>query len=557
MSFNKHELDRRAFMKRLISGVGVMSVSPMDMLLGNMAVQFLQKGIAHAAGEDSAFGDMKYINVMLSGGVPSFLWDNPIRPNGNDNFTANPFVGSKFVNGQPVYDTTKIGDFHFSSFWNTNIPTANGGVVSMKELARHILCMRGINLQVDDHVLDSIKQVTPVQGLPSLSGLTADQATTPIPSTGNGGGGNYFRSGRGIMHVVQDGSNPFHKVLSPFMQVAGLNMQTTNGGAFEKAIDELLLRMNAYAGDKHKFLPGSYAARHNAKLLMKKSFGNLQTIYSDLLAKYRSLILRALVSSGNLALSGLDNVIIPGGSTRGFKWNRDNYYTGNNLMDSLNNATGIAGMAEGMAIAEFMITEGYSSSAFIDVGRLQGITFSALTDASGAVRTNFAASFAMDDGHFTGSHISMLLYTRYYKALSACLHELIQQLKSVSTYKGNLFDQTVLGVTTDFNRSPMSDGNHSDHGWNGSHYTIFSGMIDGPIVRGNIRVAGDGQYGGTWGVAAGVPELQGRQALIGNAASTVCALLGVKSPTPNDAPFATVDPATGKVVTPIKSVNNV
>jgi hypothetical protein len=553
MSANS-ENNRRAFLKKLLGGAGMASMNPIDMFLGNMMVHFMQNGLAHAAGEDP-LGDMKLINLQVGGGIPSYLWDNPMRPNGNDTFVANPFVASRFVNGQPVYATTKIGDFHFSSLWDSNIPTADGGVVSMKQLAQNMMFIRGINLQIDDHGICSIKHITPVLGAPSISGLAADQAVTAIPSTGNGGGGARFRSAKGIMHVEATGSNPFTRILTPFMPITGLNMLTTRGGGVEAAIDEALARMNKVAGEDHKFLPGTYETRQNAKYLMKKSFGNLQLAYNDLVAKYRTLISRALLSTGNLSLAGLDNVTLPGAKTNFFLWDRSNHYTGANLMDSMTSTSSISSLAEGMAIAEFMILEGYSSVAYIRSSGLTNLLFSEMTDSLGAITSNFKAGFVMDGGHFTGSHICTFLYTRYYKAMAACLYELTQRIKSTQTSKGNLFDQTVMTITTDFNRSPMANGAHCDHGWNASHYTILSGMFEAPIVRGNIRTV-TGSRAGTWGVAAGVPELYGRETLIGNAASTVCTLLGVNSPTPNDRSFVEVDPATGKARATINSCNN-
>jgi hypothetical protein len=332
-------------------------------------------------------------------------------------------------------------------------------------------------------------------------------------------------------------------------------MLSINNGNVEAAIDQALQRMSASAADKNKFLPSTFATRFNAKKMMMKQFGNLQASYNTLVAKYRNLINRSFAAEGNLSLVGVDDRAIPGLGTGPYRVLENEFLTGSDIRTITNSGTGIDQLAEGMAVAEFMLIQGLSSSVNIQSGQfLKAHYQSTINPTNNAVRTNVSPNHTMDV-HFTGSHVGTILFSRYYRAVSACLFELIGNLKSAPAGNGrSIFDQTVMTVTSEFNRLPRTDASGADHGWQGSNFTIFSGMVDKLTVVGNVKTT-DGSKRGTWGLAAPLDELNGREAIIGNAASTVAAMTEVKSPTPNDQSF--VYKEKGKVRLAVKSVKNV
>lgn len=552
----KFELDRRALLKNILVGTGVVTSAPFEMFLTNMMVNLLQSGTAHAAGDEAAFQDFKFISLVLAGGAPRYYWDLPIQPNGNDAIVANAMVVNRFVksgaNINAEYATTKVGDYYMPHVWSGNIATT-AGVVPMSKLGQNMMIMRGIDFQIDSHQINRERQLAPVSGGISLSGLVADHATTPIPAVGRNGGEGFYRGEKGIAYTELGGSDPLTNAMSPFTPLG--SMKTVNNGSVESAIDSALKRMSALSSDKSKYLPSTFATRFNAKKMMMKSFGNLQANYNSLVAKYTNLISRSFDAKGSLSLAGVDDMAIPGLGTNPYRVRETEYLTGTDIRTITDAMTGINNLAEGMAIAEFMVTQGLSSSVNIQADDFTKVVYqAAYNTTSKLTRTNVRGIHPMDV-HFTGSHVGTILFSRYYRAVSACLYELITQLKSVKLSSGqNLFDRTVMTVTSEFNRLPLINGSGSDHGWQGSNFTLLSGMVDKLTVVGNVKTNGDGR--GTWGQAEVMEELNGREAIIGNAASTVSALVEVKTPTPNDQSFAYKD-SNGKMKLAMKSLKNV
>jgi len=82
----------------------------------------------------------------------------------------------------------------------------------------------------------------------------------------------------------------------------------------------------------------------------------------------------------------------------------------------------------------------------------------------------------------------------------------------------------------EFGRTPLNTGIGSDHGYLGSSSAIYSGVINGPIVLGNIyQNSTQPNYSGSWGHAAPVAEL-GESLNLGHWASTIAFLLKTPSP---------------------------
>lgn len=558
MSQNKkYELDRRDFLKQLLVGTGIGSSGLLNAFLTNMMANMFQSATAHAAGEEAAFQDFKLISLILAGGAPRYYWDLPINPNGaSDKIVANPMVVNRFrknSNGTftPYYATTQVGGFSMPHIWSANIPTTFG-VAPMKNLAQNMLIMRGIDLQIDSHEIDRDRQVAPVPGGISLTGLVADQASSPIPAVGRNGGGNYYKGEKGIAYVNLAGGNPFSVALNPFTPLD--SMASINNGQVERAIDNALKSMSQASADKGKYLPSTFATRFNAKKMMMKKFGSLQDSYTILRKKYLDLISRAFAAEGNLGLVGVDDHAIAADGTPSFRVQENEFFTGSDIRTFTDEKTGISELAESMAIAEFMAMEGLSSSINVVSGNfLQTLYQQSYNPTTKAIRTNARVNHTMDV-HFTGAHLATILFSRYYRAVSACLYELILQLNSKGIGGGRtLFDKTVIAVNSEFNRLPRMDASGADHGWRGSNYTLFSGMVPGLTIAGNVHTNGDSR--GTWGHGAPLTELGGREAIIGNAASTVASLLEIKTPTPNDQSF--VYKENGKAKLSIKSLKNV
>ncbi len=83
-------------------------------------------------------------------------------------------------------------------------------------------------------------------------------------------------------------------------------------------------------------------------------------------------------------------------------------------------------------------------------------------------------------------------------------------------------------------------------------------MVAQPLVVGDInKNGGMNGYRGTWGTGSPMVEFTNQQAVVGNAASTVALMLDFPTPTPNNAPFVNLSPATGKVAATVGRAKNV
>lgn len=554
----KNELDRRAFLKKMLTGAGVVTAFPGEIFLSNMIMQFIQKGYAQAAGLEDGLSDMKLVNLSISGGISRWYWDGILTPNGSsDIFDPNPMVISKFKkSGNDIigeYATTRIGDYYLPWTWAANIPTSGGGSVPMSMLAQNMLSLRGINTLIDSHGINRQRHIATTPGGTSITGLLADKSKSPIPAIHRNLSSNFYGSEKGNAVIDVDGVNPFTTALSPFLPTNGITGLKSD--QIENAIDLALAKMSNLSAEKHKFLPSSYQARNNAKVLMKKQFGNLQQNFNSLRDKYLALMRRSCSRESALALSGVDDLIIEGSQSSPYLISGSDYFNGSNLNDIIKETSYISGLAESLAVAEFMIKENLSSAFSLGIAGLMDTrctsSISAVTGLTSGDR-NFLYAV---DAHYLGSHAALVVYSRYYRALSAALYEFIQQLKSVSTPKGNLFNQTAITITSEFNRTPLLSGAGADHGWQGANYTVFSGMVDKLTVLGNVKSMDSTRYGGTWGMAGSVSELGGREAILGNCLTTVSEMVEVQTPMPNDRGF--VAKKNGKIVPVISSCKNI
>lgn len=554
----KNELDRREFMKRLLAGTGFITNFPAEIFLSNMMIHFLQKGYAQAAGLDDGLGDMKFVNIAMNGGLARWYWDGVITPNGNDKLITNPMVISKFkISGDSIlgeYVTTPVGRYHMPHVWSGNIPTADGSFVPMSSLADNMLIMRGINTLIDSHELNKPRHIAPVVGGTSLTGLVADRAKSPMPAIQSGGVDHYFGSKKGIANIMMSGANPLNTALSPFLPGTSAPLGLKNN-EIENALDLALKKISESSSGKNKYLPSSFEARLNAKNLMKKSFGDLQIIYDDLVIKYRKLISRSFEASGDLSLNGIDNIPLIGSLSNPYVVGEIEYHLGN-VQTITDYNTSINNLAESFAVAEYMLTEGLSSSVNLVISEFTNLHYEkTINEVTGKITGSRRVTKLLPDAHASGSFVGLVMYSRYYRAVSACLYEFIQKLKQKQTSHGNMFNQTTISLTSEFNRCPLKTGKGSDHGWDGSVYSVFSGMIDELTIIGNVKLNVPGHYTGTWGAAAPVSELGEREALLGNAISTIASMTEVPTPTPNDMAF--VVKVNGKIRPIVKSVKNI
>ncbi len=568
-------MDRRKFLKNTIGGIGgsILTSSLIDFYLLNV-----YRGMIHQAFGLPQGGEVekKFLNVAVYGGMPGWMWNIPLRPNGDSdafsygyqtNDPSKSMLWTKFVSDSAApggfsgrYEHTRVGDWHLPHLWSGLIARPDGQTEQMSKLAANMLAMRGIKLQFDDHEGNRYRNVRPEKGL-SIGGLVADRATTPMPAIAFDAGVNYFKSAKGISQLELTKDQTFASAFSSFQ---GAGERISGNATLQSKLDGVLDLMKANSALKNSSLPTTYSDRVAARKLMTKDLVALEAQFNTMKSKYLDLITRA-ISDPLLRLEGLDNVAMPGQVSKHFRLSTTSdgskqgiYYGGDDIRNLAANAS-IPWLAEQFAISELMLTGGSIGSAFsssINIVAFGGFFAKAdkvyVGESSTAPVLNRQYYFPVDS-HYVGSHAHLILHSKYARALSSCLYELITRLKGVSLVNGSLFDSTLIAVTTEFNRTNDQLQVGTGHGYTGSGYTLFSGSIPKTTVVGNIKAdAAVENFGGTWGEGApmGGTVSNGNVLSIGNAVSTACQILGVPSPTPLYPSLATRNPVTGKVSVP-------
>lgn len=568
---NEEALSRRNFLKTTgLTSTALFALSPLEVFFGSLLQGICDKAIA---AETNGSSVINYIHLTMAGGVPRWMFDLPLNPNGNDAMVTNNMIISKITNSSTMaanYSLMKHGDFYFPHFWSSKVANSSGNERNAKDLLSHMLTFRGVNLLADGHGLNRIKQVTPIPGGVSLSGLAADKSSAPFPGVYFGSPlGFKSESGLGAVNVSTSG-NPLSLLLAPFGTISGSRSYGRGKDVIETMVAKTIDSMKKMGDSSPNSSKKLFTDTANAKKLFETSFGNLTDVFSELFNKYENLIKDTLAMNNH---SGVDNFEVTAGTGGTYRIQSNAVYQlapGLDLRDTLvrdgrtlgsdgtslsHGDTTISSLAINMALAEFVIMNELSSSISIQSSNLTNLTIPILED--GVVK-RMNNRLSNNDAHATGAIPTLFYFSKYYRAVCACLLELVDKMKSKSSpYGGNVFQNTVMHVTSDFNRSARTNGIGADHGWQGSNATIFTGMVDSPIVIGNVKKdhAPGTTYGGTWGIAGHSDDLSGREMLIGNVASSVATILGTKSPTPNDQSMIGVK--NGKVINYASKPKNV
>jgi hypothetical protein len=278
-------------------------------------------------------------------------------------------------------------------------------------------------------------------------------------------------------------------------------------------------------------------AQSSMRSLFMQSFEGLQAEYEGLYSKYRNLI---SLSLGTRNMAGIsDQVISVDAQNKDFHLRSDTNapYSGNDLRDIINTNNTISRLASDCAITEYLISHNLSCSIFNSVGQVN-------------------AGFG-NDAHNTGAMLQFYVFTHMVRAYSACVYELVQVLKAK-----NLFNQTIIQLSSDFSRCPREEGGispGSDHAGNCSYTQIINGEIEGPSVTGNIYDIDTSRnqetYPGTYGSAAPVEGI-GHAIQLGNVNVTLSNLLGIK---PNTSDSGLLFKQNGKwksIYSPVNIIRN-
>jgi len=513
-------MSRRQILSMLgLGAVAYPVADPLDILTRGIV-----DGLIRQAQAQSSIEPRNFVSILYSGAPPQWVW-NFLRPNGDadsfiGNFSLKNSLTEDFYSGDSSKTQYRVVPvalpngqiIHLPPLWQCQIPLSGGGSRPMIDLATNMMMFRGCNMQIDaGHFLGQALVVRPDRNGPSLTGLVADSSSKLLPALGlspNGGGGvaaprrrTYkSKTGTGII-LLEDPNDGLNQILSPFRNtdpvvtqayIDKLNEAGPNGmkQKMKKAMEELA----DYARSRKPGSDALFQMRSKAESLFQQSFGNLTEEYTGLLLKYENLAKRCAEPVP---------FIIPSGGISPY-----------NLTKS-----GASGLAGQFAIAEFMLKQGLSSS---------------ITMTGTAPRVNGFAP--RNDEHYSANPLlhtdrqkSVIGFSYQFRVLAAMLEEFRRSLGPA------LWQETVVMVGAEYDRSPNNDRSGSDHAPGSNTLSIFSGAINQPFFKGNIKVNGspNPRYPGTWGNGAPVNTnfAQGIRITNDHVASTVAQLLRVESPT--------------------------
>ncbi len=537
----------------------------------NVLISSLVEEIWQAARAEGRTKPRNYLHLNLPGGPCRWFFDLPLLPYSNSGeLISDPQIVTRInVEGQPEYHTAPITvkdvTLNMPTLWSSEIPTPSGAWIPMAKLLENMIMIRGVNMQADGHPPNNFKQVRPVQGMPSLTGLVADASDKPIPAVGGSRATPYsvYKSGKGIGQVVvpdfHSETNPLAKILGAF-DAKGDKLPegfVSRRQALSGALDQAMVSLGNYAKSSEPGAENLFALRSRAEKLVRQGLGDLETAYGSLLQKYKGLIeqckTRNVVGVNDQPILGsafprLASRTVMAGSGRVIVNNAD-------LRDLITGDSRIDELAEGCAVAEYLLLQGYSSTVLWGPSGVDGMDFHDLatveTDAGGNETGQTSLGIPqivgnmVNDEHFSGNAISLVGNSFLFRAIAACLYELISVLKGAG-----LFSETVIQIGAEFSRIPRKDFGGSEHGWMANCTSLFSGAVNKPMVLGNIASDGsDGVFNPrktTWGKSAPV-EVDGAVQIltIGHSTSTIAQLLHVAPPLPSNGTLIFENPSTG------------
>lgn len=484
--------------------------SPVQILIESIVLGASQKAIA----ADLGITPRKYLHILQETAPPRWTFDLFLTPY-TTNYVSNTQVGTRYsADGKSViYQTVSRKGLNVPWLWQFSVPKASGGVRPMDDLLKNMLQIRGINVAIPSHTAAQFAQFKPLGATQTMSALSADHSKAPLAAV-NAGVGNYkfvSTTGKSAISIPSSG-NLLETLLAPFIR-KDLGTFATKRKLLDSSLDASIAALNVSEQALNSKSELLFNANKSARELLSQGFGNLGAVWSTLQAKYRGLIARSLSTDQNLV--GLNDIPILSDGSLKFSLDGEPANLGLDIRTLISTNTNCNRMADQFAMAEYILLNNLSDSISLSPMGLSDVSF------------NGQKSRFIFDEHTCGTFISLMGNSYLNIAYSACLLEIIDQLRAK-----DMFKDTVIVTGAEFGRTPDSNGDGSNHGFSGGCSAIYSGALPvDPTVIGNIYLnkKQDQRDSGTWGYAA--PTIGTQPFNMGNWASSIATLLRVPSPT--------------------------
>lgn len=521
---------RRDLVRMMGLSAGYLGMSsPLSMLIEAISLGVINK--AHGAATDK-----KYLLCQLEGAPSRWGMDLFLNPYNTAAITTNQNIGTRFVaiNGrytETTYATIQRTDYkgrpiNVPWMWQFTVPKAGGGNRPMDELLKHMVQIRGMNINQGQHEAAQALHMHPLGAKQSLTAIAADRGSAYIPGVNLGANYYSFISTRNLTAVtIPNGGNMVETLMTPFMNRSNPTL-TANKRTIASTLEAATSALDNLAKSKDVKVQALADNRASAQHLLENGIVGMSTFWTPAVAKYTDLINRS-IGVNRTRLAGIDD--LPLGTldvanrTGVYAINVDTKCDVPDMRDMIRTITTISLLAEHFALSEFVLTQNLSNSVTIAPGAIRHV-----------YNLNNSYQYIHFDEHNVGGMVATFYNTLYNRALSACMLELIDQLKAK-----NMWQNTVIDISSEFGRVTRQDGTGSDHGSNGGSSALYTGALqNGPIVMGNITrddtftasfPGATSRYHGTWG--RGVRYQSLNEILhAGHMAATLAYLLGAPSP---------------------------
>lgn len=526
---------RRRFLKTLTSAPLLgLSASPAAALFTTILAGHSQKAWASSLG----LTPKRLVIISDFGGSAAYMYDQFFTPYSSPGFQPSPMVGTQFKlqNGRYIgvdYVTHAMKGIQVGTMWTHAVPGPNQSNRPMSNLLDNLLSVQGIDTRSGGHGQSALWSHLSPGAKQSTAALAGDPSDAPFAALNIGVPYFQYLSKAAKTAVNPSmgtfgGSNPLTRLLDPFAKVGSPSYQAKRLDA-GTAFNSLMPLLDELALSGHIGAQSLIQNRSSAIDLVNFNFGDLVAQWDALRMKYQDLITRAIYNPSQPLPGFNDSPIGHGGTGPAQHYQFDGQSSGfalhlaGDVRDVIDANTNVAGLADRFAFAEFVLLRELCGSIAFDINYLYNLKNLQGGDP-GALGT---------DQHATGLYPSMYFNVLRFRAVSACLLELIEQLKSA-----DMFNDTIIRVGGEFIRNTRVTMDGSDHGWEGARYNFYSGAFNGPLIVGKLTSNSPGNQLG-WGMGRSVPEL-GRRLNLVDLAILTAHLIGVEAPFTSGMPIVTL-----------------
>jgi hypothetical protein len=472
--------------------------------------------------------DKNYIQINMYGAPTRWNFDSLLDPQGKG-VIHDPSVGTSFKDdlGNLQFKQKKHGKYYLPELWDSSVA---GLAVDQKlsSLLPNMIFMRGVDPKTVGHPQSSVKTVRANMRGQSLHGLNSNSSSSPLPSVlmGNNPATRAFRGdNRSAIHLSLTSKNLFKDLFKIFHNSSSVETSEVQG------IIKKLKKKD----------PSYFKNMQTSTELFFDEIDVFNDEYMRLFNKYTYLVSRTLhdipiegvndFKQAGLKKKDFSKLSAPLDKFGRFALDSQHIAFGDDLREMFKTSN-LGSLPHQFALTEFLITRRLSNSFLLTTPNEIGRLLYNVDNRSNASLSSFSNGFYKSsnspfldismDTHQTGSTINLYLTSMFFKGLGSCLVELVSALK-----RENIFDQTLIHLTSEFDRVPENNLAGSSHNDRAHSSSFISGKIRETSVIGNTFLGN--KRLGSIGTCAPLKSL-GRSLTQDDMTETLSNLLEIPSP---------------------------